>query len=299
MAGYGWGGFSNGSIPYDAMVYCRGAWLEPTAAYWAEAMATVFEHERGKPLMFLGYSEGFRALGNPGDYAAGIGNTQYFYYERKKANPGAPAAATPRGSIHGWALAVDVDLTYLTAEDIEWLHTRGRAFGWNWDTTGRPNDEPWHLDFNLTPTEPFDPANYQKEDTLSAAEVADIKDHTQKAVNNLWKDVQGLFGPLDDDEARIKDATRREGRPWRLFRNTDKTDTAPDAYVAIAYTLEPSDSRQVIFLSESEAKAIGSRYLMTADTPENAQRLDGVAIATAIRLARGTDQVYDADAQPE
>lgn len=155
--GYGWGGFSNGQIPYDAMVYCRGAWLEPTAAYWAEAMGQVFERERGRPLMFLGYSEGFRVFGEWSDFDNGVRNTQTYYYMRKQRNPSAPAAAYPGGSIHGWALAVDVDLTHLDEDDIDWLHTRGRAFGWNWDTTGRPNDEPWHLDFNLDPTEPFDP----------------------------------------------------------------------------------------------------------------------------------------------
>jgi D-alanyl-D-alanine carboxypeptidase len=164
--GYGWGGYANGQIPLSAMIYCRGAWLEPTAAYWAEAMGQVFEHERGKPLMFLGYSEGFRPLGQPGDFAAGRTNTQFFYAERKKADSAAPAAASPGGSIHGWALAVDVDLTHLNADDIEWLHTRGRAFGWNWDTTGRPNDEPWHLDFNLTPTEAFDPNQYKEIDDM-------------------------------------------------------------------------------------------------------------------------------------
>jgi D-alanyl-D-alanine carboxypeptidase len=188
--GYGWGGFTNGQIPYSAMVYCRGAWLEPTAAYWAEALATVFEHERGKPLMFLGFSEGFRVFGQWSDFDNGVRNTQTYYYVRKQRNPDAPAAAYPGGSIHGWALAVDVDLTYLNADDIDWLHTRGRAFGWNWDTTGRPNDEPWHLDFNLTPTEPFDPADYAPQtrtddDEMISQETIDWLDKKFDALANV------------------------------------------------------------------------------------------------------------------
>jgi hypothetical protein len=103
--------------------------------------------------------------------------------------------------------------------------------------------------------------------------------------------VTAVIAPLTDDEARELDAARREGRLWRLFRNTDKPG-APDEFVAVAYGLQPGDPRQVIHLNERDARAIGSTYLMTADTPENAQRLNSTNIATLARLADGTDRIY-------
>lgn len=145
--GYGWGGYANGKIPYSALVFVRGAWLEAKAAFWAEAMSIVFFSVFGKHLV---YSEGFR------DYE----RQEYLYDGWVRRLVGFFVASFPGGSIHGWALAIDVDLTDMTAEEIDWLHTVGRLFGWNWDTTGKPNGERWHLDFNLEPIYPFDPANF-------------------------------------------------------------------------------------------------------------------------------------------
>lgn len=99
---------------------------------------------------------------------------------------------------------------------------------------------------------------------------------------------------LMDDEVRVLDAIRREARGWRLFRNTNAAPGSDAEFVAINYNLPPGDHRQVIWLSAREATSLRGNYLMLADTVENAQRLDSIGIATAIRLADGTDQVYSA-----
>lgn len=121
-------------------------------------------------------------------------------------------------------------------------------------------------------------------DEIDMANRAEIKADTAQVVRDA-------IASLLDDEEREKDATRREGRLWRLFRNTDKPG-APDEFVAIAYGLEVDDPRQVIRLNERDARAIGSTYLMTADTPENAQGLNSTDIETAVRMANGTDRIF-------
>lgn len=123
-------------------------------------------------------------------------------------------------------------------------------------------------------------------DEVDMASREDIKADTAAVVRDA-------LAPLMDDEARELDAARREGRLWRLFKNTDRAGQA-DEYVAIAYALRPDDPRQVIFLDERDALAIGSSYLMTADVPANARPLNADGIDTAIRLAKGTDRLFQA-----
>lgn len=103
--------------------------------------------------------------------------------------------------------------------------------------------------------------------------------------------VQAAVAPLMDDENNEKDATRREGRLWRLFRNMDRPGQ-PDEFVAVAYGLPIGDPRQVIYVDRQTAIAMNGTYQMTADTPENAKALPAANIATTVRMANGTDRVY-------
>jgi len=136
--GFAWGGYSNGRIPLSALTYVGGGYLRSDAAQAWAAMAAEFKATFGKELR---QSEGYR------DYDTQVAMKRYWTDRGKPQN-----AAAPGGSIHGWALATDIDLTGLSSTEINWLHTRGRAFGFDWEVTGRPLGEAWHLDFTLTQT---------------------------------------------------------------------------------------------------------------------------------------------------
>lgn len=138
MVSYAWGGQRNGYIPTSALKYTSGGLLRADAADAFDLMAAAFRRQFGKNLTM---SEGYR------DYATQVEMKAYWTRQGKPGN-----AAAPGGSIHGWALAVDIDLTGLSQQQVNWLHNEGRAFGYNWETTGRPTGEPWHLDFNLPVT---------------------------------------------------------------------------------------------------------------------------------------------------
>ena len=205
--GYGWGGYANGKVPYDALVLVRGAWLEPTAAYWAEIMSLVFNARFGKHLR---YSEGFR------DYDRQV----YLYNGWINRLPGFFNAAYPGGSIHGWALAIDVDLTGMTREQINWLHVNGPQFGFNWETTGRPTGEDWHLDFNLTPTFDFNPADFgQKVDEfMSELSDAEQRDFYNRVIS-IDRAVRGNDAEQswEQDGVKLQPLVVQEGQGERWF----------------------------------------------------------------------------------
>lgn len=158
----------------------------------------------------------------------------------------------------------------------------------------RDPDEPWHWNNpawqrmpiipDLTSAASSTATPIPTGDEIDMANRAEIKADTEAVV-------KAAIAPLLNDEESEKDATRREGRLWRLFRNTDRTGQ-PDEFVAIAYGLPPADPRQVIYLNAHDAAAIGSSYLMTADTPANARPLNATDIATAVRMAKGTDRIF-------
>jgi hypothetical protein len=152
--GFAWGGHTNGRIPLSELTYIKGGYLRSDAANAYAAMAAEFEQTFGKPLFM---SEGYR------DYDTQVYMKAYWTSQGKPQN-----AAAPGGSIHGWALATDIDLTGLTNEQINWLHTRGRDFGFDWETTGRPLGEAWHLDFTLTQTAGLGYTPIEEDDFLSA-----------------------------------------------------------------------------------------------------------------------------------
>jgi hypothetical protein len=154
-------------------------------------------------------------------------------------------------------------------------------------------DEWWH--FNNPNWRRMPIVNDAALAALSATPIPTGDEVDMASREDIRADVQAVItaaiAPLTDDEEREKDATRRESRPWRLFRNTDRTGQ-PDEFVAIAYALPPTDPRQEIRLNARDAKALNESYQMTADTPTNARPLNSTDIETLIRLANGTDRIY-------
>lgn len=230
MASYSWGGVANGNIALSLLRLALGVYLRADAAIALLAMAAAFRARFG---IDLRVTEGYRPLGAPGDYKAGRSNTQWFYWERKQADPSAPSAAYPGGSIHGWALAVDINLNGMTRDMIEWLHAEGRAYGFNWETTGRPSNEPWHLDFNLTVTASLDATTFdntdeptRKRDQMFIAQSAatghqaligelsgrHFNDPTEFSFNANKAGLQTVIVPTDDVVATLVNEANDRGR---------------------------------------------------------------------------------------
>lgn len=207
MVSYAWGGVVNGNIAVTLMKLALGVYLRADAAIALLGMAVAFEKRFGVPLRV---TEGYRPEGRPGDFAAGRDGTQWYYYERKQADPSAPAASYPKGSIHGWGLAIDVNLNDMTRDMIDWLHTEARKYGFNWDTTGKPNNEPWHLDFNLPVTASLDFMEDDMYDENARQELLTKLNEITRIVGVLagWPgaatdfEVAAQNGPKDANEAR-------------------------------------------------------------------------------------------------
>jgi hypothetical protein len=206
VVSFAWGGLSNGRIPEDRMVSIGGGnFLRADAAGHFEDWARAFNERFGKQLIA---SEGYRP------YAEQVRLKEYWTSRGQSYK-----AAAPGGSIHGWGLAVDIySWVYLDTTDSaehKWMRENAPTYGFDWYTTGAPIDEPWHFDYvGGATTASF--ISQPLEDTLSAAEVAQIQEHTQAVANNLLMDVQKIV-----DEA--KNVPRRESR-FRAFKNKDTSE---------------------------------------------------------------------------
>lgn len=282
-----WGGFTNGSAALEAVCVqavggIPGDLLEPaTAAAWAGWRAAIAA--RTGVWLELDHSDAI----SPGLREVDGSGGQQAAWDRYQIQ-GRPIAAFPGTSNHGWGRAFDVT-GYENRPDVwQAMNDLAPQFGLS-NATGKASGERWHWESLNTPTTTASVGgviDIPTGDEVDMASREDIKADTQAVVG-------ALIAPLLDDEARELDATRREGRLWRLFKNTDKPGAA-DEYVAIAFALPPSDPRQVIYLNERDATAIGSSYLMTADVPGNARPLNSTDIATVVRMAKGTDRIFAA-----
>lgn len=206
MASYAWGNVSNGAIATNLLRLVLGVYLRTDAAIALLSLAAAFRVRFG---VSLRVTEGYRPLGAPGDYKAGRSNTQWYYWERKQADSSAPSAAYPGGSIHGWALAVDINLNGMTRDMIEWLHTEGRKYGYNWDTTGKPSNEPWHLDFNLPVTASLDATTFDNTDEPTRKR--DQMFIAQSSVSGLQALVGELSGRMFNDPSEFSYNANKAG----------------------------------------------------------------------------------------
>lgn len=100
-----WGGYANGAIPQSAMIRVKNDWFKPEVG---KALANaIAECERaGIPITV---NEGYRPLGVPADAKRTTGaSSQWFQYGRMKRGE-TPSAAFPGTSVHGFAMAADVN----------------------------------------------------------------------------------------------------------------------------------------------------------------------------------------------
>ena len=125
-----WGGYTNGNIPLSALTNMGpGLYLRPDAATSMVAMQSAYRSATGDTLSF---NEGYR------DYA-----TQVMYWNRYKA--GGNVAASPGTSNHGWAEAVDFNIS---DQRFNWLSANAASFGWDWETGAASGPEEWHWEYN-------------------------------------------------------------------------------------------------------------------------------------------------------
>jgi peptidoglycan hydrolase-like protein with peptidoglycan-binding domain len=133
------GVFPAGSLATTYLYYpgtTNGRQIRADIAPYAEAMATAFLLEFGKPL---------EATDGARDYATQV--------QLKKEK--GPYAATPGTSNHGWARAFDLDsnVSSFTSREHRWLRENAHRWGFvhpTWAHDGDPRngmDEPWHWEF--------------------------------------------------------------------------------------------------------------------------------------------------------
>ena len=285
-----WGTQRNGQIDTILLVDVsgRGDYLEPTAAAQFKRMQAAIWRDIKFNLQPAAGSSANRPLATQIEfftarYTKVSYNTGLWWngsYWTKKA--GVSVAAIPGTSNHGWARAIDLNISQLDRQAWAWMLAHAGEYGYSW-ATGKASGEDWHWEC-LTP-----PGTAVAGSSATPIPTGDEFD--MASLDDLKNIVNAAVAPLTDDETRELDATRREGRLWRLFRNADRVGK-PDEFVAVAYGLPVGDPRQVIYVDRQTAIAMNGTYQMTADTPENAKALPAENIATTVRMANGTDRIY-------
>ncbi|MBF4574551.1 D-alanyl-D-alanine carboxypeptidase family protein [Frondihabitans sp. VKM Ac-2883] len=149
---HAWGGYTNGKIPLSKLIAIPNGYLRIDAAAGYGSMNKAFKKKFGKE---LGVSEGYRSY----DKQVSIWNARYVKHSKKVANSVAYAgkywtkkknvsvAAVPGTSVHGWALAVDLNSGVQTAGSAQkrWADKYGPKYGWK--PVGNNFGEPWHFEF--------------------------------------------------------------------------------------------------------------------------------------------------------
>jgi hypothetical protein len=144
-----WGGYSNGAIPESALTYVPVLTGHPAlrsdAANAYYAMSDSFQQAFGSVLIVR---EAYRDLARQ----------QELYDGWIAGKPGYNRAALPGTSLHGWAIAVDLDSNVNNAgsPQKQWMDANGPGFGWQPRGNGFSPAEPWHFEYDGTyvPTEP-------------------------------------------------------------------------------------------------------------------------------------------------
>lgn len=92
-----------------------------------------------------------------------------------------------------------------------------------------------------------------------------------------------------EDVATLKDAERRESRA-RIYKCTEHK----DEWVTINWNLASNDPGKIGYpKNAAQVKNLAANYQYVGDTDGNAKKLNHEGIKTAIRLARGTDQLFE------
>jgi hypothetical protein len=138
-----WGGFSNGRIPASLLrpVTQSGPPMlaRADAAAFFDALAAAFFAEFGHELRV---NEAFRSYDRQVYLRTGYLNRE----------PGFNIAAVAGYSIHGWALAFDVNVYSFASAEYKWLKANAGRFGFD-NVRGSYDREPWHWEFsNVLPS---------------------------------------------------------------------------------------------------------------------------------------------------
>ena len=152
-----WGTKKNGQIPTIMLVDVsgRGDYMEPTAAAQFKRMQAAIRRDVGFDLQPAPGSSAYRPEATQIEffterytkvsYNTGLWwNGSYW-----KKNAGAAVAAIPATSNHGWARAIDLNISRLDTEAWEWMLEHAAEYGLSW-ATGKASGEDWHWEC-LTP----------------------------------------------------------------------------------------------------------------------------------------------------
>ena len=203
MAGYPWGGYSNGRIPVSALADYRGVLVRADAARQAYALQAAYQAATGLPLKVLeGYRDFPRQQKLRNLMITGNGNT----------------AAVPGTSVHGWALAFDfaAPLNNANTSQHKWMRENAGRYGFDWNR-GRADGEAWHWEYgNIAPTvvaglgsTPIDnedkempyTENWQEKDKVNQA--LDVA--TKKVIKNINGDTVSIADVLNALEKQVRD----------------------------------------------------------------------------------------------
>lgn len=130
----GWGGFSNGNIPINALKgvsFARGAVLYSPAAAALEQMNVAYRQAFGTNISI---TDSYRSMQGQ------------INVKRTKGG----MAATPGTSVHGWGKALDLGggINNSKSAQHQWMQQNAGQFGFkNPDWAKRSKFEPWHWEF--------------------------------------------------------------------------------------------------------------------------------------------------------
>lgn len=189
-----WGKYKNGAIPTSALYPVQGYYMRPDAAH--AMIAAIAEAARHGIVVRL--NEAYRPLGIPADQfikanTAGNpvsktstgGSNQWFQYGRMKRGE-TPAAAYPGGSIHGWALAADLNSSPgASGAGNPQLVAIMKTHGFIFDI----GSEPWHAHFVGIPKPIPEPSALQK--------------RTWKGLQGYLKQYWGYAGQIDGAPGKL------------------------------------------------------------------------------------------------
>lgn len=131
-----WGGYDNGTIPFDELdeiPWAKGEYLRPDAAADFNKLNAKFKSKFG--------------------YNIGVTDSYRTYAEQveTKKNKG-NMAAEPGTSNHGWAMALDLGagINNFGTKEHEWMKKHATDFGWkhpDWAEASGSLPEPWHWEY--------------------------------------------------------------------------------------------------------------------------------------------------------
>lgn len=144
MINLAWGGLTNGAVPTSLLVDVsgRGDFMEPTAAAQFKRMQAAILRDVGFNLQPAAGSSAYRPLATQQQFYA-------LYQAYLRGGAYFAVAAVPGTSNHGWARAVDLNISQYDRAAWAWMQAHAAEYGFSW-ATGKASGEDWHWE-SLTP----------------------------------------------------------------------------------------------------------------------------------------------------